>query len=486
MSPFPAVYEVETGNIVIGLACKVKAAALWLWLFGRKVTEVHVVERQPFHFGQELRRLRTASNLTLTDLARRVHYSKGQLSKVERGIKAPSRDLARLCDATLNAGGSLVRLVSGEPAETTEAREPSDSAGEEVWLMRLAADGDSWFQPVGRRQVLAVGAASITGMSIGGIQALPSPAAVPGAGNAGMLAASRSLFDQFRRFGQSANPALVLPALIAHTHTLREAAAATTDVRTRQSLFRLGSRYAEYVGWLVQETGNDQGALWWTRRAVELADAGGDRHLAAYGLVRRALITLYREDAAQTVGLAQRAQADTAVPPRIRGLAAQREAQGHAIAGDYDACMRALDRSRALLADRSPAPDGPVIGTTNLSDPVAMVMGWCLYDLGRPSEAAEVLARELTRVPAQAVRTRTRFGTRRALAHAAAGDVDLACDLTVELLDSVMAIGSATIAVDMRALARVLGRHQRNPKVRALSPELGPALRILPSSVSSS
>ncbi|WP_235558012.1 helix-turn-helix domain-containing protein [Sphaerimonospora mesophila] len=486
MSPFSVACEVETGNIVIGLVWMAAAVAVLLWLFGQKVTEVHVVQRQPFHFGQELRRLRTASNLTLTDLARRVHYSKGQLSKVERGIKAPSRELARLCDAALDAGGALVRLVPGAPAETTESREPPDGTGEEVWLMQLSADGDSWFQPVGRRQVLAVGAVSITGVSIGGIQALPSAVAASGAESASTLAASRTLFDQFRQFGQATNPAIVLPALIAHTHTLREVAAASTDVRIRQRLFRLGSRYAEYVGWLVQETGNDQGALWWTRRAVELAEAGGDRHLAAYGLVRRALITLYREDATQTVDLARRAQADAAVPSRIRGLAAQREAQGHAIAGDYDACMRALDRSRVLLAHRSPAPDGPVIGTTNLSDPVTMITGWCLYDLGRPHEAAELLDRELGRVPAQAVRTRARFGTRRALAHAVAGEVDHACDLAAELLDSAVAIGSATIAVDMRALARVLGRHQRNPKVRALSPELGTALRILPSSASSS
>ncbi|MEU7941762.1 helix-turn-helix transcriptional regulator [Microbispora bryophytorum] len=438
-------------------------------LFGLEVTEVQTV-RQPIQFGQELRRLRIASNLTLTDLANRVHYSKGQLSKVERGLKVPSRDLARLCDAALNAGGALVKLAPAMQTKVAEVR-ATEGADEEVWLMQLSADGQSWFQPMGRRQVLAAGIASIAGMSIGGTETGSK------AGSEELLRVSRSLFDQYRQLGQVTNPAIVLPALISQTHMLREAAV-TADSVTRQGLLKLGSRYAEYVGWLVQETGNEQGALWWTRRAVELAAAGGERHLAAYALVRRALVTLYREDAAQTIGLAQQAQEEQ-VPPRIRGLAAQREAQGHAINGDYDACMRGLDRARTLLTPRLEDGDGPVIGTTNLSDPVAMITGWCLHDLGRPREAAEILDRELARVASQAVRTKVRYGVRRALAYAVAGDVDHACTLTRDLLGGVITVSSATIAADLRSLARVLGRHPRNAQVRDLSPELSTALRIV-------
>lgn len=59
-------------------------------------------------FGEELRKRRLEAGLSLTDLSGLVHYSKAQLSKVERGIKAPSRDLARLCDAALGADGALI------------------------------------------------------------------------------------------------------------------------------------------------------------------------------------------------------------------------------------------------------------------------------------------------------------------------------------------------------------------------------------------
>ncbi|WP_197048843.1 helix-turn-helix domain-containing protein [Streptosporangium roseum] len=67
--------------------------------------------QQPISFGRELRRRRLAADLTLADLFGLVHYSKGQLSKVERGIKAPSRELARLCDVALDAGGRLAASI---------------------------------------------------------------------------------------------------------------------------------------------------------------------------------------------------------------------------------------------------------------------------------------------------------------------------------------------------------------------------------------
>ncbi|MEV5754677.1 helix-turn-helix transcriptional regulator [Actinoallomurus sp. NPDC052308] len=424
---------------------------------------------QPIRFGEELRRRRLAAGLTLTDLAQLVHYSKGQLSKVERGIKAPSRELARLCDAALDAEGELASLVHGFPSGAKVTDEIDGD--EEVWLMQLSADGQSRFQPMNRRQAMATGAASIAGMSIG------LPAVPANFENGTLLGTFRSLFDQYRQLGQATGPGLLLPVLIAQTHALQELSS-SAGTRTRQELLRLGSRYAEYIGWLVQETGDEQGALWWTRRAVSLASEGGDEHLGAYGLVRHALITLYREDAEQTIELARKAQSGK-VPPRIRGLAAQREAQGHALAGDYNACMRSLERARALLVPNTPTSDTPLIGTTNLADPAEMIRGWCLYDLGRPQAAAEVVSAQLTQVPQQAVRTQVRFGVRRALAYAAAGEVDHACQLTRELLHSIITIGSATVGSDLRSLARTLSRHPKNASVRELAPELSTTLRTV-------
>ncbi|WP_235884113.1 helix-turn-helix domain-containing protein, partial [Saccharopolyspora elongata] len=416
------------------------------------------VTEQPTLFGAELRRLRTAAGLSLTRMAALLHYSKGYVSKIETGGKRPTPDFARRCDSLLEAGGELASLV---PARSSEASLPEVNGDGEVWLMGLDSGGKSWFRPMDRRQVLAAGAASVLAFGMGGGHAIAED---------GTVSTFRTMFDQFRTLGQTASPSVVLPALIAQTHTLRELAAQSRRPKLRGELFALNSRYAEFAGWMAQESGNDQAALWWTDRAVELAEAGEDRTLAAYSLVRRALVAMYQRNAQHTIDLSRQAQS-SATTARIRGLAALHEAQGHALASDYDACMRALDHAREMLSTSQPEA-GPVLGTTNLTDPVEMIHGWCLHDLGRIHAATAVLDREVQRLSPQALRSQARYGVRRALAHASAGDIDHACALVGQILGVVDTVGSATIITDLRQLSHVLARHHRVRSVRELQPRL--------------
>ncbi|WP_419993398.1 helix-turn-helix domain-containing protein [Streptomyces boninensis] len=407
--------------------------------------------RHPVPFGAELRRLRVAAGLTLTELAASVHYSKGQISKVETGSKRPTSELARLCDAVLEANGALIRLAEDRPPDTAPAATEDGTIA-----MPEDASGRLPDAPhPSRRQVMATAAATVL-----------SPPTADG----DLLTAATMLFAQYRRLAQSSPPSAVLPALTEQTRSLR-ALASSVGPRTSRGLLAVTARYAEFAGWLSQETGDDTAALRWTGHAVELADAAGDTPLASYALVRRGLIAYYRGDAAATVALAQGAYGH-GVPPRIRGLAAVREAQGHALAGDYNASMRSLDRARELLATAAGEPGLPLLGSTNVSDPAGMVTGWCLLDLGRPRRAAELLDEEMSQLPAHALRAQARFGVRQALAHACAGDLDRACDLTQRLLPTADLVGSATIVHDLRRLARRLARHRGHPAYAALSPRL--------------
>ncbi|WP_442811506.1 nSTAND1 domain-containing NTPase [Streptomyces sp. NBC_01288] len=69
-------------------------------------------------FPAQLRRLRRERGLSLADLARQTHYSKGYLSKIETGVKRATVDVARQCDHILGADGELLRLVrEAGPAE---------------------------------------------------------------------------------------------------------------------------------------------------------------------------------------------------------------------------------------------------------------------------------------------------------------------------------------------------------------------------------
>lgn len=429
---------------------------------------------QPSEFGAEMRRLRTAAGWSLAELARRAHYSRGYLGKIEIGVKPAGLDVARRCDAALGADGQLVSLIADGPCSEPPPATAPTREYDEVWVMNMEPDGSWQLVPMRRRQALIVGAASLLGLHV-----LP-PGFSAAAQQDSTVMLFRSLFEQIRQLGQISSPGVVLPTVIAQTHTLRGLAAAASSP-AREELLRLAARYAEYAGWMAQEAGDDKGALWWTRVAVEMAGSAGDTELATYALIRQALITMYRDDSAGTIDLAQQAQAgDRQVSARVRGLASLREAQGHALACDYDRCRRALDRAADLLdSPEHEARDSLVIGSASVTGAglSAMAAGWCLHDLGRPQQAAEILDQQLALVPATAHRVRARFGARRALAYAAAGEVDHACSLTHQALDSAEVVDSATIRVDLRRLARTLIRWHSHQPVSVLHRRLTAALR---------
>jgi transcriptional regulator with XRE-family HTH domain len=414
-------------------------------------------------FGPELRIRRTDARLSLAELSNRVHYSKSHLSKVENGLKLPSIDLARRCDAQLAADGALAALVPQTPPHPSP---PDIGSSDGVWLMTLSPDGRSEFGGIYRREALAPDAAAFSWTA--------RPTSELSHRGTATKVSFRTVFDEMRKIGQTVAPAAVIPMLVGQIHALR-VMAPNAAPGERDPLLVLAARYAEYTGWMAQEAGNDQAALWWTEYACEIAEAGGFSDLGAYALVRQALVTMYQHDSRSTIELAQLAQEQT-TDPRILGLAAQREAQGHALAGDYDACQRALDRAADLLS-RHRHDEQPALGTSNLDDPASMVRGWCLHDLGRSREAIDVLGVEIARIPPDADRTKARYSARYALALAGAGDVEEACAVAGPVLELLGRIDSATIRSDLRRLSQDLQRRHGNPAVTEIAPLLATALR---------
>jgi len=151
----------------------------------------------------------------------------------------------------------------------------------------------------------------------------------------------------------------------------------------------------------------------------------------------------------------------------MRSAAALREAQGYALAGAAKLCEEALDRAAELQASAEESR----YGTTSLVDQVAIATAWSFHDLGRHTEAAAILDRQVPLIAPAALRARTRFGLRRALAHAEAGDLDHACELVADLLDDVRQVQSATVHIDLTAFSQLLSR-QRPAVGRELADEI--------------
>lgn len=397
-------------------------------------------------FGALLRECRAAAGISMGELARRVNYSKSYLSKIENDVKPPNATVARLCDRMLDAGGALIEAARST-RETTEA------------AIEIGA--------LDRRQMLA-GAGTLLGMALTG-----GPRPVP---DDRVLAGLRESFEHLRRLGTQTSPTVVLDPLVAQVRTVH-ALAQENPEPARSRLLLLAARIAEYTGWLSQESGNEQGALWWTRYAAELAGAGGDRDIVSYAFVREAGLALYRQDPISTIDLARQAQRKGRPGGYVLAMAARREAQGHALAGDRDGCERAMDRAAELL-DSSEVDTSayPVLGSS-APNPLELARGWALVDLGMVTEGAEVLDREVARLPATARRTRARFGARRSLAYALAGEIDQSCLTLAETIDDAAQVDSATVRMDLRELGRCLSRWRTHGAVRECYPELSRVLQ---------
>ncbi|MEU7696331.1 helix-turn-helix domain-containing protein [Microbispora hainanensis] len=409
-------------------------------------------------FGDELRRRRILSGLSLTELATRTGYSKSHLSKIESGRQQPTPGLARRCDAALKAEGGLIALAA-MPVSSRSNDAATPPFGPE-WAIRFTADGDGGFG---------------TNMPDDSIRLRLK--AVPGYLEApGDVEAQSALLDATMRLGQTTSPAAVLPVAIAQVHTLR-AALPLTRGRSRAALLRLAARTAEFTGWMAQEVGDDNAALWWTDRAVELAVEGEDHELAEYADVRRALVTLYEGQPGATVRLAARVRAAHDLSPRVRWLAALREAQGYALAGENNRCAAALDHADILWerAGREGVVDtSRPLGTSVSVDLMNhLIRGWCLHDLGRPEEAAELFDRSS---PATAAgpsrRSRVRFAVRQALALADSGATTQACAVVAGVLHEIRIVDSATVRTDLKSFVSLIRRRRAHSAVAELWSEL--------------
>src|SRR5215813_15175001 len=61
--------------------------------------------------GTVVREMRIAAGMSLADLAKATHYSKGHLSRIENDRDVPSMALLRAIDNAVSANGALVTLA---------------------------------------------------------------------------------------------------------------------------------------------------------------------------------------------------------------------------------------------------------------------------------------------------------------------------------------------------------------------------------------
>lgn len=234
-------------------------------------------------FGAELRRFRMAAGLSLAQLAKDAHYSKGYLSRIENGDQSPSPTLARQCDAVLDTDGALAALL---PTPAGTEPDPVDPARE--WMLDgthlLCCANTGWSPTAHDDQQHGLAAA---------------------ARDESIVDFFRGEFDQSVRQGELVSSHVILPTVTAQANTLWSLGRAAPPT-TRPGLMTLAALNATYAGWLALETGDDIGALHWSRTAVKLAEMVGDANLIVYSLTREAGVAVFRDDPRHVLALTDR------------------------------------------------------------------------------------------------------------------------------------------------------------------------------------
>lgn len=413
---------------------------------------------QNISFGAELRRFRRTAGLSLAELADAIHYTKGYLSKIENSDKSPNTALARRCDAVLDAGGMLMALASDNSTPDNSASDDTNADTGPSAILPWPDDG-----PAGTAELIHPG------------DGLAATAKDPLT-----VDVFRGLFNKAVELGEQVSSRVVLPTVTTYANTLWSLAR-VAPAATKSALITLAALNATYAGWMALEADDDHAARRWSRTATRLAELVDDANLIAYTLIREAQVAVFRDDAPMVLALATRIQADDRVSDRFRGIGAHRAAQGHAMMGDYGACRRALDHSTELMPDAGPPPtfDGAMLPpmANGGSHVGGVIFGWCLHDLGRPAEAAKVLDHEIVRIDSTHRRAAARFGVRRVLAHVETRELDHACTLAHDLLNTAESVDSATARRELRRLVRALAPWHTHKAVQNLAPRLAAAIR---------
>ena len=372
-------------------------------------------------FGAELGRLHRELGLSLHELARRSHYDTGYLSKVIRGHKHGSRELALHMDSLLGADGALVAAWehSARPAVPV------------MPLASAAPDADLY-----DRITRAV--------------ADPPRADLP------VVEWLERTLAEHRRVNDTVGATPLLGLIRSQLHVVAGfTRAASGPLATR--LVDLAAQYAQFVAWMCIETKDHAAGLAWYDRARDWAEEAGDASMAATALSMKAHLAWSVNDARRCVQMARAARwYDRQVTPGVQGMAAQMEARGHAVAGDAGDARRLLDEAQELVGRASGHPeDEPEWMYFYGEDWFTLQRGMAELHLGNWHDAAGLLSAGLAAVPEWYKRDRAWYGACLTSAQAGAGDAEQAAAVAVAFADDIKAVNSYARG-ELLGAARVL------------------------------
>jgi hypothetical protein len=287
---------------------------------------------------------------------------------MERALVPMDPAVARCCDDALEGGGALARLAAATYARA-HALAPDDPA--QALLVHLSAPEKVIIVPVSRRDLLgalALGAAATPILNLD--RALADAGVHP---DEPALARYSQALTSYAAAGRVGAPEAVLHAVTGDVAVLEALHRRTAKTPLGSHLRLLQARYAEFAGWMAEESADLFEATYWTERAGDWATQAGDRNIAPYLLTRRAVLATHAGDARRTVELTTAAQHTPGITPDVLRITLYEQAKGYALLGERTASQTALNTAMNIGDSTN---NGPRLGPTLTPDQLQTSWVW--------------------------------------------------------------------------------------------------------------
>jgi transcriptional regulator with XRE-family HTH domain len=379
-------------------------------------------------FGAGLLFWRTKRELSLRGLANLAHYSKSQISDLERGVRAPRPDMAEHLDRVLEAEGELRALADLMPPSSTEPPVLDARSYTALAVQLLAAEGDA--DMLDRRQFLGLGSAT----SLGAI----APSLAVEATRHGLalsLAEARadSAADEWCEivweYGYSyisMPPQELLQSLMVDMLGLQVAIERGSRSTPMNELRKYGATLASLMAMTIANVGDVRQARRWWRTARNLAEESGDPSTIMWIRGREVVRGLYeaRPTAAILQMIEQAESFANGSTPTDRAELMSGKAQVYALAGRRSEAEAALHEVRAIYDSLPPETidnRDSIYGWPE--DRLRFTESYVFTYLGDANEATTAQDRAIKAYPSKYRRGPAQIELQRALWMVNAGDV---------------------------------------------------------------
>jgi|GEM_PF-1780906 len=251
----------------------------------------------------------------------------------------------------------------------------------------------------------------------------------------GLLDDLDALTDLYRRMDRRLGAASLFEDLTRHLHRVTAFRHASMTGADRQRLASIAGDIATLMGWQSVDTGRTARAWKYFHRAADAAKEAENPALQAFAIAEAAYIPLLSGNHRAALPMLRQAR-DLAAPagsPAFRAWLCGAEAEAHAVAGEVDACLRALDCAEAALDEAQPDETPRWIAHFDRSHLVRW-QGQCLVQLAQPAAAQPVLQEAMRSVDLSFVRARASTLVDLATSFLQQGEIDEGCRVATQAL----------------------------------------------------